>query len=205
MQPTPNPASMMFLPGTPVMETGSANFTSAREAMKSPLAKKLFGTDGVKQVFFGSDFVTVTKDDDYRWAVLKPDILAAIADHISSGEPVVMDEDMQAASDTAIHEDDSEVVAMIKELLETRIRPSVQEDGGDIEYRGFDEDSGLVTLKMKGACDGCPSSSITLKSGIENMLMHYIPEVKEVREAEADEYEEVGMSEFAKMESRLSP
>lgn len=204
MQPTPNPASMMFLPGTPVMENGSANFTSAREAMKSPLARKLFGTDGVKQVFFGSDFVTVTKDDDHRWAVLKPDILAAIADHISSGEPMVLDSEMQAASDTAIHDDDSEVVAMIKELLETRIRPSVQEDGGDIEFRGFDEDSGLVTLKMKGACDGCPSSSITLKSGIENMLMHYIPEVKEVREAGADEYEEVGMSEFAKMESRLS-
>lgn len=204
MQPTPNPASMMFLPGTPVMENGSANFTSAREAMKSPLAKKLFGTDGVKQVFFGSDFVTVTKDDDYRWSVLKPDILAAIADHISSGEPMLLDADTQAASDTAIHDDDSEVVAMIKELLETRIRPSVQEDGGDIEFRGFDEDTGLVTLKMKGACDGCPSSSITLKSGIENMLMHYIPEVKEVREAEADEYEEVGKSEFAKMESRLS-
>lgn len=187
------------------MESGSANFASAREAMKSPLARKIFGTDGVKQVFFGSDFVTVTKDEDFRWAVLKPDILAAIADHMASGEPLLLDDAQQAASDTAIHDDDSEVVAMIKELLETRIRPSVQEDGGDIEYRGFDEESGLVTLKMKGACSGCPSSSITLKSGIENMLQHYIPEVKEVREAEADEYEEVGLSEFSKLESRLSP
>eukprot|EP00882_Tetradesmus_deserticola_P017570 GHRQ01018821.1.p1 GENE.GHRQ01018821.1~~GHRQ01018821.1.p1 ORF type:complete len:395 (+),score=90.26 GHRQ01018821.1:617-1801(+) len=181
-QPTPNPQSLMFLPGRQVMESGSFEFSNARAAMVSPLAKKLFMVDGVTGVFFGSDFVTITKADDYNWAVLKPDVFAAVMDHFSSGEPLFTDQETLAASDTAIHEDDDEIVAMIKELLETRIRPAVQEDGGDIAYRGFDASSGTVTLKMMGACSGCPSSSVTLKSGIENMLMHYIPEVKEVVE-----------------------
>jgi Fe-S cluster biogenesis protein NfuA len=186
-QPTPNPSSLMFLPGRQVMETGSYEFPNARSAMVSPLAKKLFLVDGVTGVFFGSDFVTVTKNDDYNWPVLKPDIFAAIMDFFSSGEPLFTDKEVLEASDTAIHEDDDEVVAMIKELLETRIRPAVQEDGGDIVYKGFEPESGTVTLKMVGACSGCPSSSVTLKSGIENMLMHYIPEVKQVVEASDEE------------------
>lgn len=201
-QPTPNPTSLMFMPGTPVMTTGSAEFRNAREAMASPLAKRLFGIDGVTGAFFGSDFVTVSKTQDYAWSVLKPDIFAAIMDHFAAGDPLFTDPSA-VASDTAILDSDSEVVAMIKELLETRIRPAVQEDGGDIVFEGFDEDSGIVTLSMRGACSGCPSSAVTLKSGIENMLMHYIPEVKEVVEAK-DPAEDLGLSEFAKFESHLS-
>ncbi|GAB4855156.1 NifU-like protein 4, mitochondrial [Ancistrocladus abbreviatus] len=176
-QPTPNPSSLMFYPGKPVMEVGSADFPNARVAMNSPLAKALFGVDGITRVFFGSDFVTVTKSDEVSWDLLKPDIFAAIMDFYTSGQPLFLDANSAASKDTAIHEDDSETVAMIKELLETRIRPAVQDDGGDIEYRGFDPDSGIVKLKMQGACSGCPSSSVTLKSGIENMLMHYVPEL----------------------------
>ncbi|CAO2820516.1 unnamed protein product [Amaranthus hypochondriacus] len=189
-QPTPNPASLMFYPGKPVMEIGSSDFPNARTAMKSPLAKSLFGIDGVKRVFFGSDFVTVTKSDDASWDILKPEIFAAIMDFYTSGQPLFLDENAAAAKDTAIHDDDSETVAMIKELLETRIRPAVQDDGGDIVYRGFDPETGIVKLRMQGACSGCPSSSVTLKSGIENMLMHYVPEVKSVeQEFDAEEAE----------------
>ncbi|KAJ8754518.1 hypothetical protein K2173_005679 [Erythroxylum novogranatense] len=181
-QSTPNPSSLMFYPGKPVMEVGSADFPNARSAMNSHLAKALFGIDGVIRVFFGSDFVTVTKSDDTPWDLLKPEIFAAIMDFYSSGQPLFLDSQTAAAKDTAICEDDSETVAMIKELLETRIRPAVQDDGGDIEYRGFDPETGLVKLRMQGACSGCPSSSVTLKSGIENMLMHYVPEVKGVEQ-----------------------
>ncbi|XP_074585265.1 nifU-like protein 4, mitochondrial isoform X2 [Curcuma longa] len=176
-QSTPNPLSLMFYPGKPVMEIGSSDFPSVRTAMISPLAKSLFGIDGVTRVFFGSDFVTVTKSEEASWDFLKPEIFAAIMDFYSSGKPLFLDSNVVASMDTAIQEDDSEIVAMIKELLETRIRPAVQDDGGDIEYRGFDLDTGIVKLKMQGACSGCPSSSVTLKSGIENMLMHYVPEV----------------------------
>ncbi|XP_031109450.1 nifU-like protein 4, mitochondrial [Ipomoea triloba] len=181
-QSTPNPLSLMFYPGKPVMETGSADFPNARSAMNSPLAKALFGIDGITRVFFGSDFVTVTKSDDASWDLLKPEIFAAIMDFFSSGKPLFLDSNTAASMDTAIQEDDSETVAMIKELLETRIRPAVQDDGGDIEYRGFDAETGIVKLRMQGACSGCPSSSVTLKSGIENMLMHYVPEVKGVEQ-----------------------
>ncbi|KAI7730249.1 hypothetical protein M8C21_023086 [Ambrosia artemisiifolia] len=190
-QSTPNPLSLMFYPGKPVMEVGSADFPNARTAMNSPLAKALFGIDGITRVFFGSDFVTVTKSDDASWDFLKPEIFAAIMDFYSSGKPLFIDAATSASMDTAIHEDDSETVAMIKELLETRIRPAVQDDGGDIEYIGFDPESGVVKLKMQGACSGCPSSSVTLKSGIENMLMHYVPEVKAV-EQEFDAEDENG-------------
>ncbi|MBA0721323.1 hypothetical protein Golax_008882 [Gossypium laxum] len=176
-QSTPNPSSLMFYPGKAVMEVGSADFPNARSAMNSPLAKALYGIDGITRVFFGSDFITVTKSDDASWDLLKPEIFAAIMDFYSSGQPLFLDSKTASSMDTAIHEDDSETVAMIKELLETRIRPAVQDDGGDIEYRGFDPDIGIVKLKMQGACSGCPSSSVTLKSGIENMLMHYVPEV----------------------------
>jgi Fe-S cluster biogenesis protein NfuA len=173
--------------------------------MASPLAKRLFLIDGVTQVFFGADFVTVTKSEDYGWAVLKPDVYAAITEFYSSGDPVVYDSAADpTAADHVIGEDDDEVVAMVKELLETRIRPAVQEDGGDIAFREWDPDGGIVTLKMMGACSGCPSSAVTLKSGIENMLMHYIPEVKGVVEAGPDEYEDEGAKAFAKLEQHLS-
>ncbi|TVU17530.1 hypothetical protein EJB05_33572 [Eragrostis curvula] len=191
-QSTPNPQSLMFYPGKPVMEVGSSDFPNARTAMTSPLAKALFGIDGVTRVFFGSDFVTVTKSEETSWDYLKPEVFAAIMDFYSSGQPLFLDSNTAAAMDTAINEDDSEIVAMIKELLETRIRPAVQDDGGDIEYRGFDPESGIVKLKMQGACSGCPSSSVTLKSGIENMLMHYVPEVKGVeQEFDGDEEAEL--------------
>lgn len=204
-QATPNPASLMFLPGKPVnQEGGSKNFGSAREGMASALAKRLFQIDGVTQVFFGADFVTVTKSDDFAWAVLKPDVFAAIMDFYSSGEPLMYDAAAPGASDTLINDDDDEVVAMIKELLETRIRPAVQEDGGDIVFRSFDPDSGTVELKMMGACSGCPSSAVTLKSGIENMLMHYIPEVRGVIEAPEEEHEQEGVRAFNKLEQHLS-
>ncbi|KAL5716811.1 NifU-like protein 4 [Ranunculus cassubicifolius] len=189
-QPTPNPSSLMFYPGKPVMEVGSADFPNARTAMNSPLAKSLFAIDGTSRVFFGSDFITVTKSDESAWEFLKPEIFAAIMDFYSSGQPLFLDPNVASSMDTAIHEDDSETVAMIKELLETRIRPAVQDDGGDIEYRGFDPESGVVKLKMQGACSGCPSSAVTLKSGIENMLMHYVPEVRAVEQEMDDEEEE---------------
>ncbi|KAG6414856.1 hypothetical protein SASPL_122230 [Salvia splendens] len=192
-QSTPNPASLMFYPGKQVMETGSADFPNARSSMSSPLAKSLYGIDGVTRVFFGSDFVTVTKSDEISWDLLKPQVFAAIMDFYSSGQPLILDSAVAASMDTAIKEDDSETVAMIKELLETRIRPAVQDDGGDIEYVGFDLDTGIVKLRMQGACSGCPSSSVTLKSGIENMLMHYVPEVKGV-EQEFDEEEDATLT-----------
>ncbi|XXG64998.1 hypothetical protein AAC387_Pa05g2808 [Persea americana] len=186
-QPTPNPLSLMFYPGKPVMEVGSSDFPNARTAMASPLAKSLFGIDGITRVFFGSDFVTVTKSEEASWDFLKPEIFAAIMDFYSSGKPLFLDSNVASSMDTSIHEDDSEIVAMIKELLETRIRPAVQDDGGDIEYCGFDPDTGIVKLRMQGACSGCPSSSVTLKSGIENMLMHYVSEVKGVEQELDDE------------------
>lgn len=172
----------MFYPGKPVMEVGSADFPNSRAGMSSPLAKALFKIDGVNRVFFGADFVTVTKAEDLSWDLLKPEVFAAIMDFYTSKQPLFYDAKVSSPADTAIKEDDDETVAMIKELLETRIRPAVQDDGGDIEYHGFDVETGIVKLRMQGACSGCPSSSVTLKSGIQNMLMHYVPEVKGVQE-----------------------
>lgn len=200
-QSTPNPASLMFLPGQEVMKEGVREFASARDAMSSPLAKKLFSIEGVKLVFFGSDFITVSKTDEYTWKVIKPDIFAAITEFFNSGEELFLDSSADPA--TTIQEDDDEVVAAIKEILETRIRPAVQDDGGDVIFKQFDEESGILTVRMVGACSGCPSSSATLKGGIENMLRHYIPEVKEVVE-DADEVEQVNVHEFNKLESQLS-
>lgn len=182
----------MFYPGNPVMEVGSADFPNSRAGMSSPLAKALFRIDGVNRVFFGADFVTVTKAEDLSWDLLKPEVFAAIMDFYTSKQPLFYDAKVSSPADTAIKEDDDETVAMIKELLETRIRPAVQDDGGDIEYHGFDVETGIVKLRMQGACSGCPSSSVTLKSGIQNMLMHYVPEVKgvqEVKDGDASEEE----------------
>lgn len=172
---TPNPATLKFLPGTQVMGgAGTANFTDADSATNSPLAVRLFDIDGVDGVFLGSDFVTVTKGDASEWDVVKPRVLAAVMDHFTQGAPVMNE---TAAADSG--EGDSEVVKQIKELLETRVRPAVAQDGGDIVFRSFED--GVVFLHMQGACAGCPSSTATLKNGIENMLRHYIPEVQEVR------------------------
>ncbi|KAI8975683.1 hypothetical protein BDF20DRAFT_822749 [Mycotypha africana] len=168
--------------------------------MKSPLAKQLFQIDGVKGVFFGPDFITISKEETAEWQLMKPDVYAAIMDHYASGQPMMYNEDDLAAQDTTILPDDPEEVQMIKELLDTRIRPSIQEDGGDIEYCGFE--NGIVKLKLKGSCRGCDSATITLKNGIENMLMHYIPEVQGVEQI-IDEHEKVALQEFDKLEIKL--
>ncbi|MCF2869623.1 NifU family protein [Octadecabacter sp. G9-8] len=175
---TPNPATLKFLPGQNVLEVGTADFPSAEAAGKSPLAGRIFAVDGVAAVFFGIDFVTVTKTDAVEWDHIKPAILGAIMEHYQSGAPVIEGE--QAASGHAEHTgEDGEIVNQIKELLDTRVRPAVAQDGGDITFHGFDR--GVVYLHMQGACAGCPSSTLTLKMGIENLLRHYIPEVVEVR------------------------
>ncbi len=174
---TPNPATLKFLPGQAVLDLGTADFPSAESAGRSPLARRIFAVSGVTGVFLGTDFVTVTKDAATEWQFIKPAILGAIMEHYQSGAPVMEGE--QAAAHQAHDGPDSGIVAQIKELLDTRVRPAVAQDGGDITFHGFDR--GVVYLHMKGACAGCPSSTLTLKMGIENLLRHYIPEVTEVR------------------------
>ncbi|CEH16156.1 hira-interacting protein 5 [Ceraceosorus bombacis] len=202
---TPNEDSLKFLPGQQVMQSGTAEFTDTRSSMTSPLAKTLFGLNGVKTVFFGPDFVTVSKDSETQWSTLKPEIYSTIMEHFTAGRDLFLDpESAQGSSDTIILDTDSETVAMIKELLDTRVRPAIQEDGGDIEYRGFDEDGDrIVRLKLKGSCRGCSSSAVTLKTGIERMLKHYIPEVEAVEQV-LDQEEEIALDEFAKLESKLN-
>jgi Fe-S cluster biogenesis protein NfuA len=173
---TPNPATLKFIPGVRVMGEGSANFADASEAHRSPLAARLFAVEGVVSVYLGADFVSVTKAADKDWSVLTPLILAAIMDHYTSGEPVIGE---GFGADPQSSGDDSDIVSAIKDLLDTRVRPAVAQDGGDIVFRGFE--NGVVYLHMQGACSGCPSSTATLKHGIENMLRYYIPEVTEVR------------------------
>lgn len=174
---TPNPATLKFLPGCDVMERGTANFTAPEDARRSPLASRLFEVDGVAGVFLGQDFVTVTKMPMHDWSVMKPMILGAIMDHFTSGATVIAASESVADEDVDGEED--RIVAQIKELLETRVRPAVAQDGGDIVFQGFED--GIVYLYMQGSCSGCPSSTATLKHGIENMLKYYIPEVVEVR------------------------
>ena len=175
---TPNPATLKFLPGQVVMATGTANFTEAVDARVSPLAERLFALPQICGVFFGADFITVTKEDDGDWYQLKPAVLAAIMEHFTTGRPVFADGAEGGTANTDDEEDD-EIVSQIKELLETRVRPAVAQDGGDIIFHDFED--GVVYLHMQGSCSGCPSSTATLKAGIENMLRHYIPEVVEVR------------------------
>ena len=172
---TPNPATLKFLPGRTVMDKGTADFATAEAAERSPLARRLFLVDGVTGVFLGSDFVTITKRDDKEWLLLKPVLLGIIMEHFTANRPMI---EAGPAADEVEGEDD-ELVLQIKELLDTRIRPAVAQDGGDIIFRGFDK--GIVYLHMQGSCSGCPSSTATLKMGIENMLRHYVPEVVEVR------------------------
>jgi Fe-S cluster biogenesis protein NfuA len=175
---TPNPATLKFLPGQTVLELGTADFPNLDAAQKSPLAKRIFATGGVAGVFFGTDFVTVTKADGAEWDHIKPAILGAIMEHYQSGAATIEGEG--AAGGHAEHTgEDGDIVRQIKELLDTRVRPAVAQDGGDITFHGFDR--GVVYLHMQGACAGCPSSTLTLKMGIENLLRHYIPEVLEVR------------------------
>ncbi|SDJ89878.1 NifU family protein [Aliiruegeria lutimaris] len=177
---TPNPATLKFLPGQTVLETGTADFPNATAAERSPLAARVFAVNGVTGVFFGNDFVTVTKAETVEWEHVKPAILGAIMEHFQSGQPTIADDGAPASGGHAEHEgEDSEIVNQIKELLDTRVRPAVAQDGGDITFHGFDR--GVVYLHMQGACAGCPSSTLTLKMGIENLLRHYIPEVLEVR------------------------
>jgi Fe-S cluster biogenesis protein NfuA len=177
---TPNPATLKFLPGRDVMGLSTADFATAVSATRSPLATALFELPGVARVFLGGDFVTVTKNDELSWQALKPQVLGVIMDHFVSGRPVVEGEADFDEED--VDPADREVVDQIKELIDTRVRPAVAGDGGDIVFRGYRD--GIVRLHMQGSCSGCPSSSATLKHGIENMLRHYVPEVTAVEQVE---------------------
>ena len=177
---TPNPETLKFIPGTIIMKTGTADFSNKDIASDSPLASRLFEIDGVSRVFLATDFISVTKDTQLDWNNLKPSILTGIMEHFATGLPAINETENKKLESNK--NEDSETVKQIKDLLETRVRPAVAMDGGDITFCSFE--SGIVTLQMKGACAGCPSSTATLKMGIENMLRHYIPEVTEVRAAE---------------------
>ncbi|KFH46709.1 Protein of unknown functionlike protein -like protein [Hapsidospora chrysogenum ATCC 11550] len=210
---TPNADALKFLPGARILpesiNTPFIEYLNPRSTISPPypsqLASKLMNIDGITSVFYGTDFITVTKAADANWAHVRPEIFALITEAVTSGETIVNvaenKEGEPAEEDSlAYNEDDSEVVGMIKELLETRIRPAIQEDGGDIEFRGFE--NGLVSLKLRGACRTCDSSTVTLKNGIESMLMHYIEEVQGVHQV-LDEEEEIALKEFEKFEEKL--
>jgi Fe-S cluster biogenesis protein NfuA len=186
-EPTPNPATLKFLPGRSVLAHGTLEMRDRAAAAQSPLAERLFAVDGVSGVFFGSDFISVTKTGG-EWQQLKPAILGAIMEHFMSGAAVLRAEVPATTGETVANEffaaEDSETVGIIKDLIETRVRPAVANDGGDITFRGFKE--GIVYLDMKGACSGCPSSTATLRHGIENLLRHYVPDVVEVRPMQTD-------------------
>jgi Fe-S cluster biogenesis protein NfuA len=179
---TPNPATLKFIPGRAVLDDGTADFAGADAAARSPLARRLFEVEGVTRVFLGSDFITVTKEAALDWQVLKPAVLGAIMEHYTSGEPVMGAAADRTTAGEPAAEDEDEIVSQIRELLDTRVRPAVAQDGGDIIFQRFED--GIVYLHMQGSCSGCPSSTATLKMGIENMLRHYVPEVVEVRAAE---------------------
>ncbi|KAH8863611.1 NFU1 iron-sulfur cluster scaffold isoform 1 [Schistosoma japonicum] len=198
-QETPNPNSLKYFPGQAVLGSGTRDFPSRKQAGSSPLARQLFRIEGVEQVFFGPDFITITKNNDFEWAVIKPDVYATIMDFYSSGQPVI-DEEKSQESDKPCEVDD-ETVLMIKELLDTRIRPTVQEDGGDIIYKGFKD--GIVLLKLQGSCSSCPSSVVTLKNGVQNMLQFYIPDVLGVEQVE-DELDIVSKEQFDKLEKNIN-
>ncbi len=173
---TPNPATIKFIPGVTVMNSGVAEFMNAEAAVKSPLAQRIFEIAGVKSIFFGNDFVSVTKADSTEWGDIKSKILMAVMQHFTMGEPRFYGEAEAAVNDDLL----DEISKQIKELIDTRVRPAVAQDGGDIVFDRFEQ--GVVFLKMRGACSGCPSSTVTLKNGVENMLRHYVPEVLEVRQ-----------------------
>ncbi|XP_067635161.1 NFU1 iron-sulfur cluster scaffold homolog, mitochondrial-like isoform X2 [Eurosta solidaginis] len=198
-QDTPNPDSVKFLPGLDVLGKGNTyDFPSVSAASCSPLAKLLFRIDGVRSVFFGGDFITISKEEDADWAVIKPEVFAVIMDFFASGLPIL--NETKPNADTQIEDDDDDVVMMIKELLDSRIRPTVQEDGGDIIYMGYED--GVVKLKMQGSCSSCPSSIVTLKNGVQNMLQFYIPEVVSVEQV-SDEVDKLAEKEFQKFEQNI--
>lgn len=176
---TPNPATLKFIPGRTVLANGTADFADPDAAERSPLASRIFRIEGVNRVFFGSDFIAVSKETGIEWAHIKPPILGTIMEHFQAGLPVIAAESESGAEVADANSPDSPVIKQIKELLDTRVRPAVAQDGGDIIFHGFER--GVVYLHMQGACAGCPSSTITLKMGIENLLRHYVPEVVEVR------------------------
>lgn len=178
---TPNPATLKFLPGRTVLEVGTADFATDETATRSPLASAIFALGGVSRVFLGYDFIAVTKADDVDWPELKPQVLGAVMEHFMAGRPVLEGDGAEAEED--VDPADAEIVGTIKDLLDTRVRPAVAGDGGDIIFRGFRD--GVVKLHLQGACSGCPSSRATLKHGIENMLRHYVPEVVAVEQVDA--------------------
>jgi Fe-S cluster biogenesis protein NfuA len=178
---TPNPATLKFLPGRDVLGEGAvADFPTHESANRSPLARALFALPDVSRVFFGSDFISVTKSEKADWKHMKVPVLAVIMDHFTRGLPIMEGTSEEADDSAQYGEADPEIVAQIKELIDTRVRPAVAQDGGDIIYKGFDGGSGIVFLQLHGSCAGCPSSTMTLKNGIENMLRHYVPEVNAV-------------------------
>ncbi|MFI4936264.1 MAG: NifU family protein [Caulobacterales bacterium] len=180
---TPNPEVLKFLPGRQVLAGGSREFCDRAEAGASPLASALFALDGVVRVYFGDDFLTVTKEADREWSHLKAPILAEIMDHFTSGAPILEGDEGEASAGEETYEGETaQIVAEIKDLLDTRIRPAVAQDGGDILFSRFEAETGVVWLHMRGACAGCPSSAATLKAGVENMLRHYVPEVTRVEQ-----------------------
>lgn len=207
--PTPNPNALKFVsPEHNILpiENKTFEFTSTLQAVHSPLAVKLFRLPGVQSVMIGHDFLTVNKQDYINWANLRPEVVDLLDTFLSSGkEPVITRELIESSESDSLsaNEDDSELVAMIKELIDTRIRPAIQDDGGDIEYKAFDEETGTVFLKLQGACKSCSASEDTLKGGIESMLMHYIEEVKEVVQI-LDPEEEVANREFDRLEKMLT-
>ncbi|MGE4313305.1 MAG: NifU family protein [Pseudobdellovibrionaceae bacterium] len=176
---TPNPETLKFLPGQALLEKGTAEFSDPEQAERySPLADRLFAVAGVKNIFIGRDFVSITKDETWDWNVLKPMLLTALMQHLTFNEPIVLESYFTKKPQTETSGEDNEIVVQIKALLDERVRPAVAQDGGDIEFDSFED--GILYLRMRGACAGCPSSTLTLKSGIENMMKHYIPEVAAV-------------------------
>ncbi len=183
---TPNPRTLKFLPGREVLGAGSREFAEASAAEGSPLAQAIFAVAGVERVYLGADFITITKADSIGWPHLKPHVLAAIMDHFTSGRPVVAETGEAAATDDeadiAYEGEALSIVKELKAIIEARVRPAVARDGGDITFHSWDHETGVVRLNMRGACAGCPSSTLTLKQGIENMLRHYVPEVMRVEQ-----------------------
>jgi Fe-S cluster biogenesis protein NfuA len=181
---TPNPRTLKFLPGRDVLGGGGREFPDIEAASASPLAQALFVIDGVERVYLGGDFITVTKAEAVEWPHLKPHVLAAIMDHFTSGRPVVLEgsDDQADEADITYEGEAADIVRELKEIIDARIRPAVARDGGDITFHSWDHDAGVVRLNMRGACAGCPSSTLTLKQGIENMLRHYVPEVNRVEQ-----------------------
>eukprot|EP01102_Stenamoeba_stenopodia_P017047 TRINITY_DN6055_c0_g1_i2.p1 TRINITY_DN6055_c0_g1~~TRINITY_DN6055_c0_g1_i2.p1 ORF type:complete len:268 (-),score=64.35 TRINITY_DN6055_c0_g1_i2:33-836(-) len=199
---TPNPESLKFIPtGKTLMENGTKDISNYREASVSPLAKALFQIEGVKGVFLAKEYLSIVKSPTEDWLSIKPQVFSAITEFFDSGKPLINNEETPP-KDTDILPEDSETVAMIKEIIETRIRPSIQEDGGDIEYKGFTED-GIVLVKLQGSCRTCPSSSATLKGGVER-VMHWVPGVNGVLQVTDDELESLNLEEYKKVEANTA-